>query len=95
MTSFGAAIQGPPDPDMNDFAVCVSFDDDTMISIDPSLLLDSAFSTTEPLTGELKISQGIPKTGAGIKTAVAMRTAGERKPKGRYDEQSAETSDSL
>ena len=32
-------IQGPPDPDMNDFAVCVSFDDDTMISIELSLLL--------------------------------------------------------
>ena len=27
-------IQGPPDPDINDFAVCVSVDDDTMISID-------------------------------------------------------------
>jgi hypothetical protein len=33
------AIQGPPDPHMNDFAVCVSFDDDTMISIELSLLL--------------------------------------------------------
>lgn len=33
------AIQGPPDPDMNDFVVCVSFDDDTMISIELSLLL--------------------------------------------------------
>ena len=35
-----SVIQGPPDPDMNDFAVCVSFDDDTtMISIELSLLL--------------------------------------------------------
>jgi hypothetical protein len=33
------AIQGPPDPAMNDFVVCVSFDDDTLISIELSLLL--------------------------------------------------------
>jgi hypothetical protein len=47
-------IQGPPDPDMNDFAVCVSFDDDTMISIELSLLLRFGIFYDRTVDGELQ-----------------------------------------
>lgn len=54
-------IQGPPDPDMNDFAVCVSFDDDTMISIELSLLLRFGIFYDRILDGELQPVKEYPK----------------------------------
>jgi hypothetical protein len=55
------AIQGPPDPDMNDFAVCVSFDDDTMISIEFSLLLQFGIFYDRTVGGELQPVREYPK----------------------------------
>jgi hypothetical protein len=54
-------IQGPPDPDMNDFAVCISFDDDTMISIELSLLLRFGIFYDRTVDGELQPVRGYPK----------------------------------
>ncbi|MGH9560741.1 MAG: hypothetical protein ACRD3K_14090 [Edaphobacter sp.] len=54
-------IQGPPDPDMNDFAVCVSFDDDTMISIELSLLLRFGIFYDRTVDGELQSVKEYPK----------------------------------
>ena len=54
-------IQGPPDPDMNDFAVCVSFDDDTMISIELSLLLRFGIFYDKTVDGELQPLKEYPK----------------------------------
>lgn len=54
-------IQGPPDPDMNDFAVCVSFDDDTMISIELSLLLRFGIFYDRTVDGELQSIKEYPK----------------------------------
>ena len=77
-------IQGPPDPDMNDFAVCVSFDDDTMISIELSLLLRFGIFYDRTVDGELQSVKEYPKTSAGIKTAVAICNGRKRKPEGRH-----------
>ena len=54
-------IQGPPDPDMNDFAVCVSFDDDTMISIELSLLLRFGIFYDRTVDGELRPVKEYPR----------------------------------
>ncbi len=54
-------IQGPPDPDMNDFAVCVSFDDDTMISIELALLLRYGIFNDRTVDGELQSVKEYPK----------------------------------
>jgi hypothetical protein len=54
-------IQGPPDPDMNDFAVCVSFDDDTMISIELSLLVRFGIFYDRIVDGDLQPVKEYPK----------------------------------
>lgn len=54
-------IQGPTDPDMNDFAVCVSSDDDTMISIELSLLLRCGIFYDRIVDGELQQVKEYPK----------------------------------
>ncbi len=54
-------IQGPPDPDMNDFAVCISFDDDTMVSIELSLLLRLGIFYDRIVDGDLQPVKEYPK----------------------------------
>lgn len=54
-------IQGPPDPDMNDFTVCVSFDDDTMISIELSLLVRFGIFYDRIVDGDLQPVKEYPK----------------------------------
>jgi hypothetical protein len=54
-------IEGPPDPDMNDFAVCVSFDDDTMISIELSPLLRVGVICDKTIDGQLQTLREYPR----------------------------------